>query len=106
MSDWTDDPRAREWLRQVRKGLVPKLQDSAMSMVLVTGEVDVKFAVELGLSILMDKPIIVAVTPGTPVPDKLVRIADEIVEFGPDNSKAIAQAVERVMARIEAQDVP
>jgi hypothetical protein len=43
----------------------------------------VKFAVELGFSIMLDKPIIAVVAPGTQVPGKLVAVADEIVEGVP-----------------------
>jgi hypothetical protein len=64
--------------------LVPKLRDSSCTVSLVpTGSTDVKFAVELGFSIMLDKPIIAVVAPGTQVPGKLVAVADEIVEGVP-----------------------
>lgn len=43
-------------------------------------QTDVKFAVELGFMIMMDKPIIAVVRPGTKVPSKLVLVADIIIE--------------------------
>ena len=76
-----DDPDVQAWARHVREELVPKLRGSAASVSLIPrGDVDVKFAVELGMSIMLDKPIIAIVTPGTPIPDRLARVADVILE--------------------------
>jgi hypothetical protein len=52
--------------------------------------VDVKFAVELGLMIMMDKPICLVVQPGTEIPAHLKRVADEIVMIGDGMGDAIA----------------
>lgn len=83
MTDLNDDPEFKAWTEQVRTELVPMIEGSELivSICPVAESVDVKFAVELGLSIMLDKPIIVAVPPGVPVPDRLVRVADEIVEL-------------------------
>lgn len=80
MSDPWDDPDAREWVERVRTTLVPMLDESSISVMLGphVGDADVKFAVELGRSILLDKPILVVALPGR-VPDKLRMLADEIV---------------------------
>jgi hypothetical protein len=80
------DPDVQAWARRVRDDLVPKLASSAVMMTLVPdGDADVKIAVELGFSILLDKPIIAVVQPGTRVPDHLVRVADAIIEYAPDD---------------------
>ena len=81
----SDDPfegaEWRDYADRVRRELVPKIGESAYVMSLVpSGETDVKFAVELGLSIMMDKPIIAVVRPGVHVPNKLAQIADAILE--------------------------
>ncbi|GJJ23718.1 hypothetical protein [Mycolicibacterium mageritense] len=76
-----DTPEWHDYARRVRTELIPKLRDSAASISLVPrGVTDVKFAVELGLSIMLDKPIIAVVPPGARVPAKLVAVADVIVE--------------------------
>lgn len=77
-----EDPQFRRWARRVSDELEPMINSSSFVMSLVpdVGKVDVKFAVELGLSIMLDKPIVVVVTPGVRVPDKLVQIADMIFE--------------------------
>ena len=81
--------------------LVPKLRDSFCTVSLVpTGKTDVKFAVELGFSIMFDKPIIAVVASGTQVPGKLVAVADEIVEGSPGDpgfAKRFNAAVDRVL---------
>lgn len=110
----TDDPYAsdefRAWAKDVRAHLLPKLSESALSLTLVpTGETDLKFAIELGLSIMLDKPIIAVVQPGTKVPERLVRVADEIVEArlggtAEESDQArlkVQAAIEAAMARIE-----
>ena len=78
--DWSNNPQVQSWFDEVRQDLVPKLQDSAATVSIVPGgEPDVKFAVELGMSIMLDKPIIL-VADGRPIPAKLRAIASAIVE--------------------------
>lgn len=80
-----DDPfesaEWRDYADRVRRELVPMIGDSAYVMSLVPdGETDVKFALELGLSIMMDKRIIAVVRAGVHVPNKLAGVADAIIE--------------------------
>lgn len=78
---YEDDREYKDWEHSVRTELIPKLEASSMTVSLVpTGETDIKFAVELGLSIMLDKPIIAVVQPGAKVPERLVRVADDIIE--------------------------
>ena len=73
-ADWMDDPEAQAWARHVLKDLVPMVGGSALTVSLVpTGPADVKFAVELGMSIMLDKPVILVVQTGTKIPERLVR---------------------------------
>lgn len=103
--------RSREWaafVKDVKKNLIPKLKDSALTISLVPeGKTDVKFAVELGFSIMMDKPIIAAVARGAKVPAKMVLVADEIVEIDFDDPELGAQrlkeAIDRIRARINVE---
>jgi nucleoside 2-deoxyribosyltransferase len=113
--DWMDEPgieellntsRVQAWERHVRRELIPKIRESAVTVSLVpNGDTDVKFAVELGFSIMLGKPIILIVTPGTRVPDKLVQIADEIVEVAdisaPADGARIAEAIHRIIGDSE-----
>lgn len=101
-----DDPAFRRYAKRVKQELIPKMQDSKVVMSLLPeGEVDVKFAVELGISIMLDKPIIALVVPGVKVPDKLVRIADAIVEAdlsSEEGRERTAAAIKAAMERIDA----
>lgn len=99
--DWTDDPAVQEWFGHVRAELVPLMRDSRVILSLFPedGVPDPKYAVELGYSICLAKPIILLVPPGTFVPDKLVGVADAIVEgdiTDPTTAKRMAEAIESV----------
>lgn len=77
------DPGWLSYAEHVRKELIPMVEDSAVCLSLVPEEdwkVDVKMATEMGYMMLLDKPIIAIVTPGTRVPNKLALVADDIVE--------------------------
>jgi nucleoside 2-deoxyribosyltransferase len=110
VSDWLEDldPDERaDWesfVEHVRRDAVQKMSDSAFVASLVPdGEVDVKFAVELGLSIMLDKPILAIVTPGAKIPERMRRVADEIVEADVDveeGRRAVMEAMERMQERL------
>ena len=80
-----EDPQWKEYAAHVRETLIPMIKDSAVTLSLVPSDnvPDPKFAVELGYMIMLDKPIIAIVNPGSKVPLKLVKVADEIVEGAP-----------------------
>lgn len=92
MSEWSqryddlwDDPRAKQFAKNVREDLLPKMADSALCAVIVTGGSDVKLMVEIGASIMLDKPIVLAVSPGVEIPPKLRLVADEIIVLDQDD---------------------
>lgn len=77
----TDDAEWDRWVAHIRKETVAKMADSAFVMSLVpSGETDIKFAVELGLAIMLDKPIVALAVRGTEVPPGLRRVAHAIIE--------------------------
>lgn len=97
-----NDPEWKQFARDVNARLLPIIQDSSMTVSLVPedGSADIKFAVELGLSIMFDKPIVAVVAPGTKVPDHLVRVADRIIEADFRNKAGSADAMQRVAKEI------
>lgn len=108
--DLANDPEFEKWAERVRTELIPKLKVTSMTVSICPGgeaeEFDVKFAVELGASIMLNKPIIVAVPPGVTVPERLVRVADEIVELTAMNDETgvrIGEAIDRVVRRLDCQ---
>jgi hypothetical protein len=101
MADWTEDPEFDAYATHVIDSLVPMIEQSAVTVSIVPdGTADVKFAVELGLSIMLDKPIILAVTPGRQVPDHLARVADAIVSFDPENPGSTGEQIEHALRRL------
>lgn len=105
--DNTGDPFESDWWHAYAEhaltDLVPKLQDSSVTVSLVPrSETDIKFALETGMSIMLDKPIILVISPGTKVPDKLRKVADAIIEtdgIGTDPTfhARLGAAIERVV---------
>ena len=86
MSDWerdlTDDEREQweEFVRNVREDALAKIADASFVVSLMpSGEADIKYAVELGLSIMLDKPLLVVAHPDATVPRHLQRVSDTIV---------------------------
>lgn len=82
LTDPWQDPEMLAYMEHARDDLIPKLRDSAMTISLMptTGGPDIKFATELGLSIMMDKPIVAVVLPGAEVPAALRRAAVAVIE--------------------------
>lgn len=78
-----DNPELKAYLRRAQEEMFPKLESSAISVTILSGKPDPKLCLELGASILFDKPIIVLVPDDTPVPANLKRCASAIVEGNP-----------------------
>jgi hypothetical protein len=98
------DPEAQEWLEHCNRTLVPMLDNSACSVSIAppAGSSDIKYAVELGLSIMMEKPILVVAEYGQRIPDKLRMLADDIayVDWNDEASKrSLAQYVQKFAER-------
>lgn len=93
--DIRDDPEFVAWATHVSTNVVPKMNDSLLTVQLFpNGEPDIKFAVELGLSILLDKPIVVVCEPGQVLPGKLLQVADKVLEVDwRGNPKATKEAI-------------
>ena len=98
-SDWLSDlspsemKQWEEFAEHTRKKTLPNMENSKMVMSLVPkGKTDVKFNVELGSAIMMDKPIVLLVMPNTTIPVRLARVADAIIELHSDLDTEEGQA--------------
>lgn len=106
--DWTRDPSAKRWISHVLDDMVPKMEGSALVCSIVPGdrEGDVKFWVELGASIMLDKPIVIVAFDDKPIPAKLRQVADEVVVcpqgVDPSSSEELARAINRVIGQLDA----
>jgi hypothetical protein len=72
-----------QFQKVVMEGLVPKVEGSRVCVSVVPRDgaagIDAKFCTELGVMIMLDKPIIAIVDPSCEVPKKLELVADKIV---------------------------
>jgi hypothetical protein len=100
--DLTPDEE-REWERFVhhmRRSSLEGITRSAVFLSLVpsTDEPDIQFACELGLAILMDKPVIALAMPGREVPPGLRRVAHAVIELrhDPDTPEGEAEMREAI----------
>lgn len=95
--DYTNTPEWKAWEANVHEQLIPQLRSSgAVAQIVPRGDTDVKFAVELGFSIMMNKPILAMVQPGSEVPEKLRLVADVIVEVDLDSEVGRREAHEKI----------
>jgi hypothetical protein len=73
----------RIWADDMRKRLIPKMRDSSNVLMLapdLKAEFDISFALQIGATILLEKPLILVVHPGRQIPPKLRAIADRVIE--------------------------
>lgn len=98
------DPDFKAWAADVHDNLLPKLKASAITVSLApNGETDIKYAVELGLSIMLDKPIIVVAEKGQELPSRLQRVADRVIyaDFRTEAGRAeVARALKEITAAL------
>ncbi len=100
-------PEFDKFADRVRKELVPKIKDSDL-FVSITPEskekVDVKFAVELGLAIMYNKPIIAVIQPGTQISEKFSKVVDRFVELDltdPNGRQRLMDTIKEMKEEIE-----
>ena len=74
------DKAWRDYSERFRREVIPKIVESAVTMSLFSGEVDVKAATELGAMLLYDKPLILVCIKGAKPPSRLARAADVVIE--------------------------
>lgn len=96
---WTTDDQSGwdAYHAHAMETLLPMIGDSAVTISLCPhdGEADVKFALELGFSIMLSKPIIVVVDEGGTLPEGLAKVATAVVrgDLDDDDTQAALMAV-------------
>lgn len=98
-----------EFVSHCEEELYPKLDSSAfvMSLCPTDGKPDVKFSVELGMSIMLDKPIVAVVMPGVPMPKKLEMVADHILVVDirtPSGQRMLTEAISDIMKELSDKE--
>jgi len=90
------------FVQQTREDAMKKIDASAFVMSLVPkDEPDVKFCVELGLSVMYDKPLVIVVAPETRIPERLQRLADEVIVCDIDTAEGRDEVATRLQALAE-----
>lgn len=105
MPDWSKHPGFKKFARQIVKETMPAMSKSAYVITIAPkgSEADVKLAVEIGLAILMDKPLIVFAPRGRAVGDRLARIADHVILDADMDSEAGREAAMQQLRAILQQ---
>jgi nucleoside 2-deoxyribosyltransferase len=81
-------PEFDKWAQRIKREVAPKVDESAVFVSLTPADpedLDIKFAVELGMAIMLDKPIVAVIPVGKKVPAKLAAVVDRFVEADYDN---------------------
>lgn len=97
------DPAWLHYAKHAQEEMLPMLKGSEITIAMVNSEVDPKMACELGYMIMLDKPILVIVSAGMKVPDKLIRVADEIVEGADMNDPEFRVRLTDALRRMQAK---
>lgn len=92
-----------EFVEHTRRNTLKAMTESAFVMSLLpTGTVDIKFAVELGLAIMLDKPILAVAMPGVTVPPMLEKVAFEVVKCDIDTEEGRAVLHDAISRLVKA----
>ncbi len=110
MGDWLDRLNEEElegwneFVRHYREDVLPRMEESALFMTVVSpARTDIKFAVELGMAIMLEKPIITVVVPGAHVPEKLRAISEAVVECDMDTGEG-REELYRVIKEVQERN--
>lgn len=91
-----------EWLRAAVERTLGPLRESGIFLAIFSTDYvkDARAVLELGLAILLDKPIALVIRPGQVIPTNIRRLAVAVEELDPDRPDAPAAraAIERITA--------
>jgi hypothetical protein len=103
----SEDRAWADYSQAFREKLMPQLLSSAVCIAMYDAEGDdaeIRFATQLGIMLLYDKPIILTHPAGLELPERLRRIADEVVELDlgdPACQDALVGALRRLGAETD-----
>jgi hypothetical protein len=94
-----DTQEFREWADMMRARLIPKMKDSGSVLMIAPnvhgGKFDIEFALQIGASILLEKPLILLAHTGRQIPSKLRAVADKIIEVNLDETTMDSPDIQR-----------
>jgi hypothetical protein len=87
--------------------IIPKMRQAAFCLIALDAQdPDPFLALQVGLALLLEKPLIILATEGTWVPDRLRKLADAVVTGSRNDvatNTALRAAMEQLMDRLELQ---
>jgi hypothetical protein len=90
-----------DYLDHAQREMLPKLEGSALVITIGADKPDIKLCLEVGASILLDKPLILMLPKGRQVSANLKRVATVIVEGNmndPETCDRLRSAIESILA--------
>lgn len=109
MTNWVEglSPEDRSswdaYVEHVRTETLTAMSDSALVMTILGSQFDVKQATELGMAILLGKPLLVIQQPGAVCPPALRKLAYDVVEADidlPDSAARVARIIKRMQSEL------
>lgn len=89
----SDEVKMRRWLNRAEREVLPMIRGSSMTITINPGEPDAKVAVELGFTLLLDKPLVLLSFPDRPIPSRLRRAADLVIECDDPSDPEVARKI-------------
>ena len=74
------DAEFRKMIEELWEKNFPNMQGSKAHILIFDGTSDPEMALQFGITVLLDKPLILSVLKGTKIPRKMRLIADRIIE--------------------------
>ena len=96
-------PEIDEWLKKVNEADGKRIRESSMFMGVVSKNFvdDPRCAFQIGLAILLNKPIGLLVVDGQEIPEPLRKIAAAIEVCDTDDKDGVQKAGQRLMDRLQ-----
>lgn len=97
------NPKLKQFLDRFQRDVLPNLRTSHIVVSICPSGPDgpdAKFMLELGAAVMLDKPLLAVVRPGTKIPEKLARVVDRFVELDENDPNLHARLSEAVQAML------
>lgn len=94
---YLDSVEVRDFFECARRELFPKMEASSVFLSLYEGGLDAKYCLELGIAIMLGKPILLLALKGCEIPPRLRAIADRVIE-----ADSVYAAREELQAAMQA----
>lgn len=75
----SDEVKMRRWLNRAEREVLPMVKRSAATISINPEHPDAKIAVELGFTLLLDKPLVIVSFSGRNIPEHLRKAADLVI---------------------------